>query len=38
VAKASIGCGLRTITCADGSSREFYRIGLSANTTGDEAG
>ena len=29
-----IGYGAYTITYADGSSREFYRIGLSANTTG----
>ena len=34
VANPSIGYGDRTITYADGSSREFYRIGLSANTTG----
>jgi hypothetical protein len=34
VANASIGYGVHTITYADGSSREFYRIGLSANTTG----
>ena len=30
----NIGYGARTSTYADGSSREFYRIGLSANTTG----
>ncbi|MGH3246633.1 MAG: DUF1801 domain-containing protein [Trebonia sp.] len=34
VANPSIGYGACTITYADGSSREFYRIGLSANTTG----
>ena len=34
VANPNIGYGVYTITNADGSSREFYRIGLSANTTG----
>ena len=34
VANPNIGYGDRTITYADGSAREFYRIGLSANTTG----
>jgi len=34
VANPNIGYGVYTITHADGSSREFYRIGLSANTTG----
>ncbi len=34
VSNPSIGYGGYTITYADGSSREFYRIGLSANTTG----
>ncbi len=34
VANPTIGYGQRTITYADGSAREFYRIGLSANTTG----
>jgi len=34
VANSNIGYGVYTITYADGSSREFYRIGLSANTTG----
>lgn len=34
VANPSIGYGAYTITYADGSSREFYRIGVSANTTG----
>lgn len=34
VANPSIGYGVYTITYADGSTREFYRIGLSANTTG----
>ena len=35
VANPNIGYGAYTITYADGSSREFYRIGLSANTTGN---
>ena len=30
----SIGYGLRTMTYADGRTREFYQIGLSANSTG----
>ena len=34
VANPNIGYGVHTIRYADGSSREFYRIGLSANTTG----
>jgi hypothetical protein len=34
VSNPSIGYGVYTITYADGSSREFYRVGLSANTTG----
>jgi hypothetical protein len=34
VANPSIGYGVYTISYANGSSREFYRIGLSANTTG----
>jgi hypothetical protein len=34
VANPSIGYGVYTIKYANGSSREFYRIGLSANTTG----
>ena len=34
VANPNIGYGAYTITYADGSSREFYHIGLSANTTG----
>jgi Domain of unknown function (DU1801) len=34
VANPNIGYGVYTITHADGSSRQFYRIGLSANTTG----
>ena len=34
VSNPNIGYGLRTINYADGSSREFYRIGLSANKTG----
>jgi hypothetical protein len=34
VANPSVGYGVYTINYANGSSREFYRIGLSANTTG----
>jgi hypothetical protein len=34
VANPNIGYGVYTITYTDGSSREFYRIGLSANSTG----
>jgi hypothetical protein len=34
VTNPNIGYGLYTITYADGTSREFYQIGLSANTTG----
>lgn len=34
VSNPSIGYGLYTIDYADGSSREFYQIGLSANTSG----
>jgi hypothetical protein len=34
VANPNIGYGLYTIKYADGSSREFYQIGLSANKTG----
>ena len=34
VANPNIGYGAYTITYADGSTREFYRVGLSANTTG----
>ena len=34
VSKPNIGYGAYTIQYADGSSREFYRIGLSANTGG----
>ena len=34
VANPNIGYGVYTISYANGSSREFYRIGLSANTTG----
>ncbi len=34
VSNPNIGYGLQTITYADGKSREFYQIGLSANTTG----
>ena len=34
VANPNIGYGVYTIQYADGTSREFYRVGLSANTTG----
>jgi len=34
VANPNIGYGLQTIKYADGKTREFYQIGLSANTTG----
>lgn len=34
VSNPNIGYGLRTITYADGTTRAFYQIGLSANTTG----
>lgn len=34
VANPTIGYGQYTITYADGSAREFFRIGLSANATG----
>jgi hypothetical protein len=34
VANPNIGYGGYTISYANGSSRDFYRIGLSANTTG----
>jgi hypothetical protein len=34
VSNPNIGYGLRTTKYADGTTREFYQIGLSANTTG----
>lgn len=34
VSNPNIGYGLQTIKYADGQSREFYQIGLSANKTG----
>ena len=34
VANPNIGYGLYTIKYADGKTREFYQIGISANTTG----
>jgi len=34
VSNPNIGYGVRTIVYADGRTREFYQIGLSANTTG----
>jgi hypothetical protein len=34
VSNPNIGYGLQTIKYADGKTREFYQIGVSANTTG----
>jgi len=34
VSNPNIGYGARTIKYADGTTKEFYQIGLSANTTG----
>lgn len=34
VSNPNIGYGLQTIQYADGKTREFYQIGISANTTG----
>jgi hypothetical protein len=34
VSNPNIGYGLQTIKYADGTTREFYQIGMSANTTG----
>ena len=34
VANPNIGYGVQTIGYADGTTREFYQIGISANTTG----
>lgn len=34
VSNPNIGYGLQTIKYANGSTKEFYRIGMSANTTG----
>jgi Domain of unknown function (DU1801) len=34
VSNPNIGYGIQTIKYADGTAREFYQIGLSANTTG----
>jgi hypothetical protein len=34
VSNPSIGYGVQTIKYADGKTREFYQIGISANTTG----
>lgn len=34
VSNPNIGYGLRTVTYADGRTRELYQVGLSANTTG----
>ena len=35
VSNPNIGYGFQTIKYADGKTREFYQIGLSANTTGN---
>jgi hypothetical protein len=34
VSNPSIGYGLQTIKHADGKTKEFYQVGISANTTG----
>jgi hypothetical protein len=34
ISNPNIGYGFRTIKYADGKTREFYQIGISANTTG----
>ena len=34
VSNPNVGYGLQTIKYADGKTREFYQIGMSANTTG----
>lgn len=34
VSNPNIGYGLRSIQYADGKTKEFYKVGLSANTTG----
>ncbi|MEN4761214.1 DUF1801 domain-containing protein [Chryseobacterium sp. C39-AII1] len=34
ISNPNIGYGFQTLKYADGTSREFYQIGLSANTTG----
>ncbi len=34
VSNPNIGYGLQTITYADGKTKEFYQIGISANTSG----
>jgi hypothetical protein len=34
VSNPNVGYGIQTITYANGSTREFYQIGISANTTG----
>jgi hypothetical protein len=34
ISNPNIGYGLQTIKYADGKTREFYQIGISANTTG----
>lgn len=34
VSNPNIGYGLQTMKYADGTTREFYRIGMSSNTTG----
>ncbi len=34
ISNPNIGYGFQTLTYADGSTREFYQIGMSANSTG----
>lgn len=34
ISNPNIGYGIQTMTYADGKTKEFYQIGLSANTTG----
>lgn len=34
VSNPNVGYGMRTITYADGRTKEFYQVGMSANTTG----
>jgi len=34
ISNPNIGYGVQTMTYADGSTRQFYQVGISANTTG----
>ena len=34
ISNPNIGYGVQTMTYADGSARQFYQVGISANTTG----